>query len=143
MSAIINATLSDLDIANPVISQSGSFPLRTFLPEGDIDLSIFLNKDCEDAILQFDLLHELKVVFEKMQLDECSGIKQVCYVNLADVKVLKVNARGINVDVTFRQYGGSLSLQFLEYINLIFDSRLETQLMFFKMCIILCKAYIN
>jgi len=45
MTAIINKTLIQLDIANPIISQSGSFPLRTFLPEGDIDLSIFLPKD--------------------------------------------------------------------------------------------------
>jgi len=78
ITAIINATLGDLDIANPIISQSGSFPLRTFLPEGDIDLSIFLPKEYDDVILQFDLLNELKMIFEKMQTDEYSGIKQVC-----------------------------------------------------------------
>jgi len=45
VTAIIIEKFITLNIANPTISQSGSFPLRTFLPEGDIDLSIFLPKE--------------------------------------------------------------------------------------------------
>lgn len=52
------------------------------------------------------------------------------------MKVLKLNIDDINIDITYKQYGGILTLCFLEELDSMFKN-------FFKVCIILAKIYIH
>ncbi|KAL6648582.1 hypothetical protein ACP70R_012806 [Stipagrostis hirtigluma subsp. patula] len=111
----------------------GSVPLKTYLPDGDIDVTAFGNseelKDNWVNLVRDALLHE-----EKSENAEFR-VKEVQYIQ-AEVKIIKCLVENIAVDISFNQVGGLCTLCFLEEIdNLINQNHL------FKRSIILIKAW--
>ncbi|XP_030457183.2 uncharacterized protein LOC115678037 isoform X2 [Syzygium oleosum] len=113
----------------------GSVPLKTYLPDGDIDLSIFSSsQDLKDT-----WAHQVRDMLESEEKHEDAKfhfrVKEVQYIQ-AEVKIIKCLVGNIVVDISFNQLGGLCTLCFLEEVdNLINQSHL------FKRSIILIKAW--
>ncbi|XP_024013513.1 uncharacterized protein LOC18020903 isoform X2 [Eutrema salsugineum] len=110
----------------------GSVPLKTYLPDGDIDLTAF-GGPCHEE----ELAHKVYSVLER---EEHIGggpfvVKDVQLIR-AEVKLVKCLVQNIVVDISFNQLGGICTLCFLEKIDhLIGKDHL------FKRSIILIKAW--
>ncbi|CAH2064377.1 unnamed protein product [Thlaspi arvense] len=119
----------------------GSVPLKTYLPDGDIDLTAFGGLCHEEELA-------LKV-FSVLEREEHNGgayfmVKDVQLIR-AEVKLVKCLVQNIVVDISFNQLGGICTLCFLEKINV---DHLITQIdhfigkdHLFKRSIILIKAW--
>ncbi|KAF8032457.1 hypothetical protein BT93_D1390 [Corymbia citriodora subsp. variegata] len=111
----------------------GSVPLKTYLPDGDIDLSAFSSsRELKDT-----WAHQVRDMLESEEKNEKAPfrVKEVQYIQ-AEVKIIKCLVENIVVDISFNQLGGLCTLCFLEEVdNLINQSHL------FKRSIILIKAW--
>ncbi|XP_074564711.1 uncharacterized protein LOC141821214 [Curcuma longa] len=111
----------------------GSVPLKTYLPDGDIDLTAFSDneniKDTWAATVCAALERE-----EKNENAEFR-VKEVKYIQ-AEVKLIKCLVENIVVDISFNQVGGLCTLCFLEEMDKVID-----QNHLFKRSIILIKAW--
>ncbi|KAJ6675234.1 hypothetical protein OIU85_011402 [Salix viminalis] len=111
----------------------GSVPLKTYLPDGDIDLTAFIkNPNLKDT-----WAHQVRDMLENEERNEYAEfrVKEVQYIQ-AEVKIIKCLVENIVVDISFNQLGGLCTLCFLEEVdNLINQNHL------FKRSIILIKAW--
>ncbi|KAL9236156.1 hypothetical protein vseg_010857 [Gypsophila vaccaria] len=110
----------------------GSVPLKTYLPDGDIDLTAFCNFNFEDTFA-----NEVFSVLEAEDGNPAAKfvVKDVQYIH-AEVKLVKCLVQNIVVDISFNQIGGLCTLCFLEEID-----RLIGKDHLFKRSIILIKAW--
>ncbi|OEL33737.1 hypothetical protein BAE44_0005250 [Dichanthelium oligosanthes] len=111
----------------------GSVPLKTYLPDGDIDVTAFSNSE-ELKEVWANLVRDALEREEKSENAEFH-VKEVQYIQ-AEVKIIKCLVENIVVDISFNQVGGLCTLCFLEEVdNLISRNHL------FKRSIILIKAW--
>ncbi|KAJ8634494.1 hypothetical protein MRB53_008761 [Persea americana] len=111
----------------------GSVPLKTYLPDGDIDLTAFsMNQNLKDTWAQ-----EVRDMLEKEEKSENAEfrVKEVQYIQ-AEVKIIKCLVENIVVDISFNQLGGLCTLCFLDEVD-----HLINQNHLFKRSIILIKAW--
>ncbi|XVE77267.1 hypothetical protein DITRI_Ditri13aG0048500 [Diplodiscus trichospermus] len=111
----------------------GSVPLKTYLPDGDIDLTAFSkNQNLKDT-----WAHQVRDMLEKEEKNENAEfrVKEVQYIQ-AEVKIIKCLVENIVVDISFNQLGGLCTLCFLEEVDLLIN-----QNHLFKRSIILIKAW--
>ncbi|KAI9109783.1 hypothetical protein K1719_018824 [Acacia pycnantha] len=111
----------------------GSVPLKTYLPDGDIDLSAFSkNQNLKDT-----WAHLVRDMLENEEKSENAEfrVKEVQYIQ-AEVKIIKCLVENIVVDISFNQLGGLCTLCFLEEVD-----HLINQNHLFKRSIILIKAW--
>ncbi|XP_004516411.1 uncharacterized protein [Cicer arietinum] len=111
----------------------GSVPLKTYLPDGDIDLTAF----SKNQTLKETWAHQVRDMLENEEKNENAEfhVKEVQYIQ-AEVKIIKCLVENIVVDISFNQLGGLCTLCFLEEVdNLINQNHL------FKRSIILIKAW--
>ncbi|XP_020580139.1 uncharacterized protein LOC110024487 isoform X2 [Phalaenopsis equestris] len=111
----------------------GSVPLKTYLPDGDIDLtacstSEYLKDTWGNAFLQL-LENEGKSESAEFR------VKEVHYIQ-AEVKIIKCLIENIIVDISFNQVGGLCTLCFLDEVDLLISRN-----HLFKKSIILIKAW--
>ena len=97
---------------------TGSFPIRTYLPESDLDIVIFLEKSAveEDTILCiFNSLCRDAISpvngYKKFQTD--MHIRNIEFVN-ARTKLIHSVVNNINVDITINHPGAVAASAFLE-----------------------------
>ncbi|XP_057979382.1 uncharacterized protein LOC131165515 isoform X2 [Malania oleifera] len=109
----------------------GSVPLKTYLPDGDIDLTTLSFENVEE-----DLMRDICNVLEKeAQKNSEFQVMDVQYIR-AQVKIVKCTVQNIAVDISFNQMAGLCALCFLEQVDqLIGKNHL------FKRSIILIKAW--
>ncbi|KAG5552833.1 hypothetical protein RHGRI_010814 [Rhododendron griersonianum] len=110
----------------------GSVPLKTYLPDGDIDLTAFGGASVEEA-----LVNDVVSVLEAEDQNSAAEfiVKDVQLIR-AEVKLVKCMVQNIVVDISFNQLGGLCTLCFLEKVDrLIGNDHL------FKRSIILIKAW--
>ncbi|XVF80221.1 hypothetical protein PTKIN_Ptkin15bG0053700 [Pterospermum kingtungense] len=111
----------------------GSVPLKTYLPDGDIDLTAFSkNQNLKDT-----WAHQVRDTLENEEKNENAEfrVKEVQYIQ-AEVKIIKCLVENIVVDISFNQLGGLCTLCFLEEVDLLIN-----QNHLFKRSIILIKAW--
>ncbi|KAH0934976.1 hypothetical protein HID58_012093 [Brassica napus] len=112
----------------------GSVPLKTYLPDGDIDLTTF-GGPWNDDELAHKVLAVLENEREKHNVDPRFIIKDVKLIR-AEVKLVTCLVQNLVVDISFNQLGGISTLCFLEKMDhLIGKDHL------FKRSIILIKAW--
>lgn len=103
-----------------IITTFGSGPLKTYLPESDIDITIvfkdyFLNrKTLWKGIISTKDLNQLKEYLEIHS--QKHKIEEVTVINAA-VKIVKLYWDGIPIDISFNQIGGICTLNYLEQID--------------------------
>ncbi|KAL5569725.1 hypothetical protein UlMin_026300 [Ulmus minor] len=107
----------------------GSFPLKTYLADGDVDLTVFSHSYCED-----DLASGISNLL-KGQRDFEFRVKDVQYIQ-AQVKIVKCTVRDIAVDISFNQMAGLCTLCFLEQVD-----QLVGKDHLFKRSVVLVKAW--
>nr|GMC93993.1 uncharacterized protein LOC109179216 isoform X1 [Ipomoea batatas] len=110
----------------------GSVPLKTYLPDGDIDLTIFGGPMMEDALAN-DLVSLLE---EEEHNKGAEFIVTDVQLIRAEVKLVKCIVQNIIVDISFNKIGGLCTLCFLEQVD-----RLIGKDHLFKRSIILIKAW--
>ncbi|KAE8718270.1 putative serine/threonine-protein kinase WNK5-like [Hibiscus syriacus] len=110
----------------------GSVPLKTYLPDGDIDLTAFGGLNFEEA-----LANDVCSVLERGDHNKAAEfvVKDVQLIR-AEVKLVKCLVQNIVVDISFNQLGGLCTLCFLEQVD-----RLIGKDHLFKRSIILIKAW--
>ncbi|OIV95048.1 hypothetical protein TanjilG_10868 [Lupinus angustifolius] len=111
----------------------GSVPLKTYLPDGDIDLTAFSkNQNIKDA-----WAHQVCDMLKKEEKDENAEfrVREVQYIQ-AEVKIIKCLVENIVVDISFNQLGGLCTLCFLEEVDILIN-----QNHLFKRSIMLIKAW--
>lgn len=110
----------------------GSVPLKTYLPDGDIDLTAFGALNVEEA-----LAGEVCTVLEREEKNGAAQfvVKDVQLIR-AEVKLVKCLVQNIVVDISFNQLGGLCTLCFLEQVD-----RLIGKNHLFKRSILLIKAW--
>ncbi|KAL3717908.1 hypothetical protein ACJRO7_003100 [Eucalyptus globulus] len=108
----------------------GSVPLGTYIPDGDIDLTILCYNDEEEAFAV-----EICKFLENRRRDPDFQIKDILYIN-AQVKIVKFCMESIAVDITFNQHAGLSTLCFLEQVD-----ELMGKDHLFKRSVILIKAW--
>ncbi|KAH6766075.1 PAP/OAS1 substrate-binding domain superfamily [Perilla frutescens var. hirtella] len=110
----------------------GSVPLKTYLPDGDIDLTA-INVNNTDESLAHKVLALLQR--EEKNVNAEFKIKDTQYID-AEVKLVKCLVRNTVIDMSFNQLGGLSTLCFLEQVD-----RLVGRNHLFKRSIILIKAW--
>ncbi|XWS13061.1 hypothetical protein CRYUN_Cryun36dG0005100 [Craigia yunnanensis] len=110
----------------------GSVPLKTYLPDGDIDLTAFGGLNFEEA-----LANDVCSVLERADHNRAAEfvVKDVQLIR-AEVKLVKCLVQNIVVDISFNQLGGLSTLCFLEKV----DRHIGKDHLF-KRSIILVKAW--
>ncbi|KAL5758890.1 hypothetical protein ACOSP7_021501 [Xanthoceras sorbifolium] len=110
----------------------GSVPLKTYLPDGDIDLTAISTPNIENTLFS-DVYAVLKG--EEHNKSSYFEVKDVHFID-AEVKLVKCLVQNIVIDISFNQLGGLCTLCFLEKVDgLIGKDHL------FKRSIILIKAW--
>ncbi|XP_044495150.1 uncharacterized protein LOC123218036 isoform X3 [Mangifera indica] len=91
----------------------GSVPLKTYLPDGDIDLTAISSPNAEET-----LVADVHAVLKAEELNMCSQfeVKDVHCID-AEVKLVKCLVQNIVVDISFNQLGGLCALCFLEQVD--------------------------
>ncbi|KAJ1264690.1 hypothetical protein BS78_08G019800 [Paspalum vaginatum] len=97
----------------------GSVPLKTYLPDGDIDLTAF-----GPAISDENLANEVCAILksEERRRDSEFEVKDVQYIH-AEVKLVKCLVQNIVVDISVNQIGGLCTLCFLEKVDQFFGKK--------------------
>lgn len=109
----------------------GSFPLKTYLPDGDIDLTVLCNPNVEEILAQ-DICHVLE---GKAGKESKYQVTDVQYIR-AQVKLVKCRVQKIAVDISFNQMAGLSTLCFLEMADKYIGKN-----HLFKRSVILIKAW--
>lgn len=89
----------------------GSVPLKTYLPDGDIDLTVLSHQNVEEDLARF-----VCKILENEDQDFKFEIKDVQYVP-AQVKIVKCSVQNIPVDISFNQMAGLSALCLLEKVD--------------------------
>ncbi|KAI3461721.1 hypothetical protein Pfo_018384 [Paulownia fortunei] len=110
----------------------GSVPLKTYLPDGDIDLTVLKGPNAEES-----LAHDVLALLQDEEQNENAEyqVKDTQFID-AEVKLVKCLVRNIVIDISFNQLGGLSTLCFLEQVD-----RLVGRNHLFKRSIILVKTW--
>ncbi|KAM0829060.1 hypothetical protein ACQ4PT_067111 [Festuca glaucescens] len=110
----------------------GSVPLKTYLPDGDIDLTVIGNTSCDSTFID-DIYYILGS--GEQNTDAEFEVKDLEHID-AEVRLIKCTIGNIIVDISFNQTGGICALCFLELVD-----RKVGKNHLFKRSIILIKAW--
>uniref|UniRef100_A0A0E0D057 Uncharacterized protein n=1 Tax=Oryza meridionalis TaxID=40149 RepID=A0A0E0D057_9ORYZ len=91
----------------------GSVPLKTYLPDGDVDLTVLGNTSYGSTLID-DIYHILQS--EEQNCDAEFEVKDLQLIN-AEVRLIKCTIENIVVDISFNQTGGICALCFLELVD--------------------------
>ncbi|PIM98859.1 Polynucleotide adenylyltransferase, partial [Handroanthus impetiginosus] len=110
----------------------GSVPLKTYLPDGDIDFTVLKSPNAEES-----LAHDVFALLKREEKNENAEfqVKDTQFID-AEVKLVKCLVGNIVIDISFNQLGGFSTLCFLEQVD-----RLVGRNHLFKRSIILVKAW--
>ncbi|CAA0842384.1 PAP/OAS1 substrate-binding domain superfamily [Striga hermonthica] len=111
----------------------GSVPLKTYLPDGDIDLTVLKDPNAVES-----LAHDVLALLQDEERNENAEyqVKETQFIDAEVVKLVKCFVRNYVIDISFNQLGGLSTLCFLEQVD-----RLVGRDHLFKRSIILIKTW--
>jgi DNA polymerase sigma len=137
----IREVLSEVIDDSVVICRFGSGPLKTYLPDSDIDITLLYT----DTLLKPSSTHtpsstiglpDLNILKNALEKNETKLMTEDVSIINAEVKLIKLYSHGIPIDISFNQIGGLCTLEYLEKIDeIIGDDHL------FKKSILIIKAW--
>ncbi|XP_062081594.1 uncharacterized protein LOC133788220 [Humulus lupulus] len=111
----------------------GSVPLNTYLPDGDIDLTVLCPAIPNDQLA----INVCKILREEKSNEAAQyKVKEIHFIDAAEVKLVKCIIQDIVVDISFNQLGGLTTFRFLVQV----DHHLRKSHLF-KRSLILIKAW--
>ena len=129
---------------NVLVTAFGSVPLRTYLPDGDIDVCLLgphelLAKDpCWTSRLR-DHIEFAEADAAAHDAVSPFAVSEIHVVH-AEVRLMKCICDGVVVDISANQFGGLATLGFLEEADAFVSARLKSEGLF-KRSIVLIKAW--
>lgn len=111
----------------------GSMLLKTYLPDGDIDITVIHNPVAKNTLPQ--AVHTVLLAEEKNEKAEFK-VRSTIFIDAAEVKIIKCVVQKVPVDISFNQLGGLSTLCFLEKVD-----RVVGKNHLFKRSFILIKAW--
>ena len=120
----------------PRLVAYGSWPLQTYNPSGDLDVTIVLPQNAGQVQAE-TVLATVRSQFEFVaKIRPQYAIGDFTEVH-ADVHLLKFSLKGVSVDLSVNQTSGLFSLRLLEYVDSLTVNHL------FKRTLVLVKAWAN
>ncbi|KAL0483927.1 gld-4 [Acrasis kona] len=110
----------------------GSVVFETYLPGGDIDISIFVDKESMHEVPWYVKVENLLIESKKQKT---MNVKDITFIN-AEIKLIKCVIEGMPIDLSANQTGGLSTLCFLTEVDAAFGKD-----HLFKKCVILLKAW--
>ncbi|GER54623.1 PAP/OAS1 substrate-binding domain superfamily [Striga asiatica] len=122
----------DHEASEEFVVSYGSVPLKTYLPDGDIDLTVLKGPNAVES-----LAHDVLALLQDEERNENAEyqVKETQFID-AEVKLVKCFVRNFVIDISFNQLGGLSTLCFLEQVD-----RLIGRDHLFKRSIILIKTW--
>lgn len=115
----------------------GSVPLRTYLPDGDIDISLFSPAQGPNDNIKDSWANKLVKYLEREQSRHTAPFRiRSCQIIQAEVKLVKCIVGDVVVDISFNTLGGVCAVAFLEWMD-----RQVSRDHLFKRSIVLVKAW--
>ena len=127
---ILNILTKRLPDYNSYVLPYGSFPIKTYLKNADIDITIVFESKAEKKIL-IDLPTDLidkTITIIKDELERHSKeqsfelISEIKFIK-ADIRLLKCKIGSINIDISINNFAGLYKILFISYI----EKQLEIQ----------------
>lgn len=116
------------------VLEYGSFPLKTYLPEADIDLTVIV-PDIQDSYGSLQAIQRIHHQLDYAALHrpdlEIHEIQEI----QAEVNVLKFQMKGLSIDVSVNQLGGFKTLCFLQQADQVLPEH------FLKRSILVVKSW--
>ena len=146
----------------PYIFTYGSFPIKTYLKEADIDITIILeDKNTHQILLDFSqnninntILLLIKDSFENYNKENKQNIFSDINIIYADIILLKCQINSMSMDISINNFYGLFKILFMNYIfnqinnrfprtdsNNNNDNLNDNKLIIFKRTILLIKAW--
>lgn len=116
----------------------GSVPLHTYLPDGDVDISVFALLSGHNDVLKNNWWTQLYpfLLKEAARKDAAFRITDCQAITATEVKLVKCVVADVVVDISLNAFGGICTVAFLEWVD-----RTIGRAHLFKRSIVLIKAW--
>ena len=121
---IINKLNKEFPLYDTYILPYGSFPMKVYLKNADIDITIILqSKDEKNIIMEMDselinhILRLIKDEFEKYNNNANCALFSELKLIMADVQLLKGKIGNISLDISVNNFSGIYKVILIEYLE--------------------------
>ena len=121
---IINKLNKEFPLYDTYILPYGSFPMKVYLKNADIDITIILqSKDEKNIIMEMDselinhILRLIKDEFEKYNNNANCALFSELKLIMADVQLLKGKIGNISLDISVNNFSGIYKVVLIEYLE--------------------------
>ena len=143
----------------PYVFTYGSFPLKTYLKEADIDITIILeDKNTHQILIDLsnDIINNILLLIKDSFENYNRDVKQSLFTDIniiyGDIILIKCQIQSISLDVSVNNFFGLFKILFMDYVfnqinnkfnNIKNDNNLpnSNKLIIFKRTILLIKAW--
>ena len=112
------------------IKAYGSYPIKTYLNNADIDITIFFESKKEQKVLielPIDVINKaiiiIKEEFERYNKESAFELFSDIRIILADIRLLKCKIGSISLDISINNFSGLFKIIFINYIEDQFQSQ--------------------
>ena len=154
---IFNVLNKNFPAHNAYILPYGSYPMKSYLKNADIDITIFLQSKEEEKSIVKDLIsnmillikEEFEITNKKSSFELFSEIKVIN----ADIRLLKCKIKNISIDISVNNFSGIYKVVLIDYIekqfknefnkkNLFIDNSFsDNKIQIFRRTLILIKSW--
>ena len=134
---IINIFDKNLPDYTTYVLPYGSFPIKTYLKDADIDLTIFFESKSEKKILielPLNLINKsillIKEEFERYNKQISFELFSEIKIIMAEIRLLKCKIGPINLDISINNFSGLYKIVFIDYIENQFKSQFNKNNLF-------------
>ena len=117
----------------------GSFPLKTYLNNADIDLTIFFESKIEQKVfveLPINLINQsimtIKEEFERYNKESSTELFSDIKIINADIRLLKCKIDSISLDISINNFSGLYKIVFIDYIENLFNEKFIKNNLFYN-----------
>ena len=117
----------------------GSYPIKAYLNNADIDITIFFESKSEHEILidlPLDLINKAIIIikegFERYNKNNASDIFSDIKIIMADIRLLKCKINSLSLDISINNFSGLYKIILIDYIENLFKAQFNINNSFFE-----------